>query len=94
MLSDAELESTIRRAILLFNRLKSPQATAKLVLASKAMITISFTGGFCYGCGVMDYVDSFASQFKAVSSKFELKVGKTRQVNPRSFEADFNLKAK
>lgn len=94
MLSDAELESAVRKTILLFNRLKSPQVTAKLVLVSKLMLTISFTGGFCYGCGVMDYVDGFAAQFKALSGKFELKVGKTRQVSPRSFEADFSVKIK
>ncbi len=94
MQSDTELESIVRKAILLFNRLKSPQVTAKLVFISKSTLTISFTGGFCYGCGVLDYVDGFKKQFKALSGKFELTDAKTRQISPRNFEADFSVKTK
>jgi hypothetical protein len=68
--------------------------TAKSVFVSPAFITISFSGGFCYGCGVLDIAEGFAQQFKALSGKVELKVGKTRQINPRTFEADFNVKLK
>lgn len=56
------------------------------------MLTVSFTGGFCYGCGIHDYVESFAKQFKMLSGKFELKAGKTREINPRTFEADYTIK--
>ena len=61
---------------------------------SPVMLTVSFSGGFCYGCGVLDYVEGFAQQFKALSAKVELKVGKTRQINPRNFEADYIVKLK
>ncbi len=88
------MEELVRKAIALYNRLRSPEITAKLVLASPVAVTISFSGGFCYGCGILDYVESFAHQFKALTSKAELKVGKTRQINPRTFEADFSIKTK
>lgn len=91
MLADSDLEEVVRKSIILFNRLKSPQVTVKLIFISKSMLTISFFGGFCYGCGIMDYVDSFTKQFKLLSDKFELKEEKTREVNPRSFEADFSI---
>jgi hypothetical protein len=91
-LSQLELEQLVRKAILLYNKLRSPEVTVKPVFVSPAIITVSFSGGFCYGCGILDYVEGFAQQFKALSGKVELKVGKTRQMNPRSFEADYTVK--
>jgi hypothetical protein len=93
-LSQAELEELVRKAIALYNRVRSPEVTAKLIFVSPAIISISFSGGFCYGCGVFDIVEGFANQFKTFSVKVELKVGKTRQINPRTFEADYTLKTK
>ena len=93
-LSQSELEELVRKAIALYNRVKSPDVTAKLIFVSPAVITISFSGGFCYGCGILDIVEGFAHQFKIFSAKAELKVGKTREINPRTFEADYTLKVK
>ena len=92
--SQSELEELVRKALALFNRVRSPEVTAKIIFVSPAIITISFSGGFCYGCGVFDIVEGFAHQFKAFSDKAELKMGKTRQINPRTFEADYSLKVK
>ena len=90
----SDLESTAKKAILLYNRTRSPEIAAKLVFASENNVIVSFSGGFCYGCGISDYVDGFAQQFKALSGKYELKAGKTREVNPRTFEANFGVKTK
>jgi hypothetical protein len=94
MLADSDLEGLVQKAVLLFNRTRSPEVTVKLVLATPVSVTVSFSGGFCYGCGVMDYVDGFAGQFKALSGKYELKAPKTRQVNPRVFEVDYTVKTR
>jgi hypothetical protein len=91
-LSQQELEQILARTIYLYNRLRSPEITVKLVSVSPVSVTVSFSGGFCYGCGIMDYVDSFAQQFKTLSGKVELKAGKNRQITPRNFEADYTLK--
>lgn len=93
-LSQTEMEQLVNRAVSLYNRLKSPEVTVKAVLVTPVSLTISFSGGFCYGCGIMDYVDGFAAQFKALSGKVELKVAKTREINPRVFEADYTIKIK
>jgi hypothetical protein len=92
--SQLELEELVRKAILLYNRVRSPEVTTKLVYVSTATLTVSFSGGFCYGCGVLDYIEGFASQFKVLTDKAELKMGKTRQINPRTFEADFVVRTK
>jgi hypothetical protein len=93
-LSQSELEELIRKTIALYNRVRSPEVTAKPIFVSPAIITVSFSGGFCYGCGILDIVEGFANQFKMFNGKAELKVGKTRQINPRTFEADYTLKVK
>ncbi len=94
MLPPPDLEALAKKAVLLYNRVRSPEVTAKLVFASQAMLTVSFSGGFCYGCGVLDIVEGFAQQFKTLSAKSELKEIKTRQINPRTFEADYIVKDK
>lgn len=94
MMTDADLETLTKRVIALYNRTRSPEINAKLVFFSPAAITVSFMGGFCYGCGITEYVDGFIQQFKLLSGSYELKAGKMRQVDARTFEADFTVKAK
>lgn len=93
-LTQQELEQLAAKTVALYNRLRSPEVTVKLLSVSLLRITASFSGGFCYGCGVQDYVEGFAGQFKALNGKAELKVGKTRQITPRNFEAEFTVKNK
>jgi len=93
-LTQDELEQITKRTVALYNRLRSPEVSANLVFASPSLLIISFSGGFCYGCGVLDYLDGFAQQFKMLNDKAELKVGKTRQTAPRTFEAEFAVKTK
>jgi hypothetical protein len=92
MLSQLELDELIRKTIILYNRYRSPEAVAKLVQVSPETVTIAFSGSFCYSCGVIDYIEDFAHEFKILTDKAELKIGKTRQTTPRSFEADFKIK--
>ena len=92
MLSQTELEELIRKTVMLYNRFRSPEAVAKIVLVTTENVTIAFTGSFCYSCGVMDYLEAFVHEFKMLTDKAELKIGKTREINPRSFEADYWVK--
>ncbi len=93
-LSKPELEQILVKTISFYNRLRSPEITAKLVSVTPVNVTVSFSGGFCYGCGIMDYVDEFAQQFKTLSGNAELKIGKNRQITSRTFEADYTVKIK
>jgi hypothetical protein len=92
MLSQAELEEVVRKTVLLYNRYKSPEATAKVVSIAPEKVTIAFSGSFCYSCGVLDFLEDFVHDFRMLTDKAELKIDKTRQVNPRTFEADYRVK--
>jgi hypothetical protein len=92
LLSQTELEEFVRSTVALYNRFRSPEAFAKVVIVTPEMITISFSGSFCYSCGVMDFLEDFVHEFKMLTNKAELKIDRTRQINPRTFEADYKVK--
>ena len=92
MLSQPELEQLVRKTVALYNRFRSPEAFARIIFVSPELVKISFTGSFCYSCGVLDYIEDFVHEFKILTSKAELKVDKSRQTSPRSFEADYKVK--
>ncbi len=92
MLTHAELDEVVRKTVQLYNRYRSPEATAKVVSVLPEIVTISFSGSFCYSCGVMEFLEDFVHEFKMLTDKAELKIDKTRQVNPRTFEADYRVK--
>jgi len=92
LLSQAELEELSRKTVTLYNRFRSPEAVAKIVIVTTENVTIAFSGSFCYSCGVIDYLEDFVHEFKMLTDKAELKIGKTRETNPRSFEADYRVK--
>jgi Iap family predicted aminopeptidase len=92
MLSQIELEDLVRKAIVLYNRFRSPEATAKLISVTPENVTVAFSGSFCYSCGVLDYIEDFIHEFKILTDKVGLKIGKTRQTSPRSFEVDYKIK--
>jgi hypothetical protein len=76
----------------LYNRFRSPEVFAKVVMVTTDNVTVSFSGSFCYSCGVLDFLEDFVHEFKMLTNKAELKIDKTRQINPRTFEADYRVK--
>lgn len=94
MSSSPELETTVRKAVARYNRFRSPEAIAKLVRMSPESVTIAFSGAFCTSCGVLGYIEGFIHDFKTLNSKVDLKIDKTRQTSPRSFEVDYKIKTR
>jgi hypothetical protein len=93
MISQPDLESALKKTVLLYNRLNGPQAVAKIVNFSSEMVIISFAGPFCYECGdVQKYVEGFAKDFKVFVDYAELEHGKTRETTPHSVEATYIVK--
>ena len=94
-ISQPELEAVVRKVVLLFNRLKSPEAMAKAVFVSSEFVTISFSGSFCYDCGgVQKYVEDFAQDFKVFIDYIELVADRTRETSPRTFDVNYLVKAR
>ncbi len=92
MISESELEEIIRKTVALYNRFRGAEATAKIVSVTLEKVTIAYSGSFCYSCGVYDFLEDFVHDFKALTDKAELKIDKTREINPRTFEADYKVR--
>jgi hypothetical protein len=89
------LEVAVKKAVQLYNRLNSPKVVTKVVRIFPEMVTISFSGSLCYDCGgVQEYVDAFAKAFKVFIDYVELTPGKTREISPRIFEADYSVQSR
>jgi len=88
-----ELEALVRKTVLLFNRLRSPEALTKIVRISPEIVTIAFSGSLCYECGdVEKYVQDFQKDFKVFVDFIELAAGKAKETTPRTFEVNFFVK--
>jgi len=95
MVSQIELETIIHKTVLLYNRLNSPKAVTKSVFILPELVTVAFSGSFCYECGsTMPLVEDFARDFKIFTDSLELTLPKTRQTSPRSFEVDYRVKSR
>ncbi len=90
VVTQSELDEAIRKTVALYNRLKSPHAFVKIVRVSPAVVTLAFSGSFCYNCAIpLDYVKDFTSDLKVISKKIGLEIGATRQLGSNSFEVDY-----
>ncbi len=93
--SPSDLESALRKTVLLFNRLNGAEVFSKVVMISTDMVTIAFSGPFCYECGdVQKYVDGFAQDFKVLVNFAELVAGKARETTPHSVQVNYLIKAR
>lgn len=53
------LKKIIEKAVREYNKYRSPEATASIVLVDEKSIKIEFTGSYCVTCGFYDYFDDF-----------------------------------
>lgn len=56
---DKELKEVVEDAILEYNRYRSPEAAARLILIIEKWFKIEFKGTFCSTCGFYAYFDDY-----------------------------------
>ena len=90
---NSELSKLVLRTIEVYNRYRSPEATAKLLKLEKNGFTIEFEGSFCQSCGVQDYFEDFIYELKGLSSDIEVEIGEIEQTSPQSFKVQYMFKS-
>ena len=88
----AHLNDLVLRAIEVYNRYRSPEATAKLVRMEKDGFIIEFEGPLCTSCGVRDYFEDFIHELEDISRAFRVEVKETEPAGPQSFRVRFGVK--
>jgi hypothetical protein len=91
-IAGAHLNDLVSRAIEVYNRYRSPEATAKLVEVEKDGFIIEFEGPFCMSCGVRDYFEDFICELENVSRSLRVEVKETEPSGPQSFRVRYDVK--
>ena len=80
----------IVRAIASFNRLRNPEAFAKVVTFDAKQLTVRFTGSFCRTCGVLDYFEDVIFEMDE-SAAIDLQVLDFTQEDEDSFLVRYSV---
>ncbi len=91
-IASTDLSKLVLRTIEVYNRYRSPEATAKLLKLEKDGFIIEFEGSFCQSCGVQDYFEDFIYELKDLSSGVEVEIGEIEQTSPQSFKVQYIVK--
>jgi len=86
------LNELVLRTIEVYNRYRSPEATAKLVGMEKDGFVIEFEGAFCLSCGVRDYFEDFIYELEDMGRNFRVEIKETEQADPQCFRVQYVVK--
>lgn len=67
-----QIKHLIDKAINLYNKYRSPEASAELVNIRGNTITIRFKGTFCETCGINDWIEDFVYVTKNLGINTEI----------------------
>lgn len=84
-----DLNGLVLKAIEVYNRYRSPEATAKLVGVEKDGFVIEFEGAFCLSCGVRDYFEDFIYELEDLNRNFRAEIKETKQTGSQSFRVHY-----
>jgi hypothetical protein len=93
-MSGTNLKDAVLKAIEVYNRYRSPEATAKLVGVEKDGFVIDFEGSFCNSCGIRDYFEDFIYELETISKQFRAELAKTKPTGSQSFRVQYRIKDK
>jgi hypothetical protein len=90
--SSINLKDVVLRAIEVYNRYRSPEATAKLVAVEKDGFVIDFEGSFCASCGVRDFFEDFIYELEIINKEFRVELVETKPTGSQSFRVQYRIK--
>ena len=88
----SELSKLVLKAVEVYNRYRSPEATAKMLELEENGFIIEFEGSFCQGCGVQDYFEDFIYELESLSKTVKVEIGEIEQTSPQSFKVQYIIK--
>ncbi|MGD2066388.1 MAG: hypothetical protein PVI43_04360 [Candidatus Bathyarchaeota archaeon] len=90
--ADPPLDDQVSRAIEVYNKYRSPEATAKLVEAKKDSFIIEFKGSFCQTCGVTEYFEDFIYDLEDINRNLRAEVKSIEPTGPQTFRVQYAVK--
>jgi hypothetical protein len=87
--SGSTLAELVSRAIIVYNKYRSPEATAKLDGAEKDGFIIEFEGSFCKSCGVIEYFEDFIYDLEDITGSLRAEIKAVEPVGSQSFRVQY-----
>ena len=79
------------KAIAMYNRYHSPEATARLIECKDDELLGEFEGSFCQTCGAYDYLEDFVYELKNFVDA-NVKMVDVEQTNVDSYRARYTFR--
>jgi hypothetical protein len=86
------LDELLLKAVKVFNKYRSPEATAEFVEMENDGFVIEFEGSLCSSCGVFDYFEDFIHELEQISSVFSVELKDYKPTGSQSFKARYKIK--
>ena len=77
------------RAIEVYNKYRSPEATAKLVEAKKDSFIVEFEGPFCQSCGINEYFEDLIYDIEDINGCLRAEIKAIEPAGPQSFRVQY-----
>lgn len=91
-MSESKLDiKNVADAIALYNRFRSPEATARVLGFDEKKLTLQFEGTFCSTCGFYDYLEDFAYELKQLVD-VDLKIENVEEKAFQTFVVRYSVK--
>jgi hypothetical protein len=88
----AHVDDLVLITIEVYNRYRSPEATAKLVGMEKDGFIIEFEGSFCLSCNVNDCFEDFIHELETMTKSLRVEVKEIEPAGPQSFRVRYGVK--
>lgn len=88
----SQLKDLILRTVKVYNKYRSPEATAKLVMIDKNDVIVDFEGSFCMSCGVRDYFEDFIYEMETINKKIKIELADAKPTGPQNFRVNYKIK--
>ena len=79
----------LQRAVLEYNRYRSPEAVAKITYVSGDGFEVEFKGAFCQSCGVQDYFEDLIYELERLA-KVTAEVSDITRVDEDTYRVRFS----
>ena len=86
------LGELVSKAITVYNKYRSPEATAKLAGTEKDGFIIEFEGPFCQSCCVNEYFEDFIYDLEDVSRSLRAEIKTIEPTGPQSFRVQYAVR--
>ncbi|KXB06703.1 hypothetical protein AKJ51_03110 [candidate division MSBL1 archaeon SCGC-AAA382A20] len=82
-------EKVLKKSIEIYNKYRSPLATAELIQVEEDRFKVRFEGSFCFSCGMDEYLMDFV--YILNSKGFEAELSEFRSKDKEELVAEYKI---